>query len=47
MWSRLRRRSMAPRRPMLFREQIPLAIVTVGLLVAGVVFAAVLVVRAL
>jgi hypothetical protein len=44
MWSRLRRRSLAPRRPLLFREQIPLAIVTVGLLVAGVVVVAVLLV---
>ena len=37
MWRRLSRRSMAPRRPVVFREQIPLAIVAVGLLVAGVV----------
>jgi hypothetical protein len=37
MWTRFRRRSMAPRRPVLFREQIPLAIVSVVLLVAGVV----------
>jgi hypothetical protein len=36
---------MAPRRPILFREQIPLAIVTVGLLVVGVVFVVVLVVE--
>jgi hypothetical protein len=34
---------MAPRRPLLFREQIPLAIVTVGLLVAGVAVVIVLV----
>jgi hypothetical protein len=28
MWKRLRRRSMAPRRPILFSEQIALALVT-------------------
>ena len=28
---------MAPRRPVLFREQIPLALVSIVLLVAGVV----------
>jgi hypothetical protein len=38
MWARFRRRSMAPRRPLLFREQIPLAIVSVVVLVAGVAF---------
>jgi hypothetical protein len=37
MWSRFRRRSMAPRRPVLFREQIPLAAVSVVLLIVGVV----------
>jgi hypothetical protein len=34
---------MAPRRPLLFREQIPLAIVSVALLVAGVAVVIVLV----
>jgi hypothetical protein len=36
---------MAPRRPVLFREQIPLAVVTVTLLVAGVIAAVVLLVE--
>ena len=34
---------MAPRRPLLFREQLPLAVVSVVLLLAGVAFFAVLV----
>ena len=38
MWRRLMRKSMAPRRPLLFLEQWPLALVTAILLVAGVVF---------
>jgi hypothetical protein len=38
MWARFRRRSMAPRRPVAFREQIPLAVVSVAVLLAGVVF---------
>jgi hypothetical protein len=46
MWKRFRRRSMAPRRPVLFRDQIPLAVVTVVLLVAGVAAMVVLVARA-
>ncbi len=37
MWSRFRRRSRGPRRPVLFREQIPVAVVNVVLRVAGVV----------
>ncbi len=37
MWARFRRRSMAPRRPVAFRDQIPLAVVSVGVLAAGVV----------
>ena len=37
---------MAPRRPVLFRDQIPLAVVTVVLLVAGVAAMVVLVARA-
>ena len=45
MWNRLARRSMAPRRPILFREQIPLALLSVGVLVAGVAFVVVLVLR--
>lgn len=36
MWSRFRRHSMAPRRPVAFRDQIPLAVVSVGLLLVGV-----------
>ena len=36
MWARFRRRSMAPRRPLLFREQVPLAAVSVVLGLAGV-----------
>jgi hypothetical protein len=36
---------MAPRRPVLFREQIPLAVVTVLFLVAGVVAVVVLLVE--
>lgn len=46
MWSRFRRRSMAPRRPVVFRDQIPLAIVSVLALVAGLVVFVVLLVRA-
>lgn len=46
MWSRFRRRSMAPRRPVVFRDQIPLAIVSVLALVAGLVVFVVLVVHA-
>jgi hypothetical protein len=42
MWSRLRRRTMSPRRPVLYPEQIPLAIVTAVLLVGGVAVVAVL-----
>jgi hypothetical protein len=37
---------MAPRRPVVFRDQIPLAIVSVLALVAGLVVFVVLVVRA-
>jgi len=45
MWARFRRRSMAPRRPLLFRDQIPLAVVSVVLLLAGVVAMVVLLVE--
>jgi hypothetical protein len=45
MWARFRRRSMAPRRPALFREQIPLAVVSAALLLAGVVAVVVLLVE--
>lgn len=34
MWRRLRGRSLAPRRPAVFREQWPLVVVT-GLAIAG------------
>jgi hypothetical protein len=37
MWSRLRRRSFAPRRPILFPEQYGLALVTALALIAGIV----------
>ena len=36
MWRRLRRRTMAPRRPVLFLEQYALALATVIVLVAGI-----------
>ena len=37
MWKRFRRRSFGPRRPVLFPEQWPLAILTILTLVASVV----------
>jgi hypothetical protein len=37
MWRRFRRRTMAPRRPMLFPEQYGLALVTALALVVGIV----------
>ena len=45
MWGRFRKRQ-APRRPIAFREQIPLAILSVGVLVAGVAAFVVLVAHA-
>ena len=36
MWRRLRRRTFAPRRPVLFPEQYGLALVTVVVIVAGI-----------
>jgi hypothetical protein len=36
MWKRLRRKSMAPTRPVLFPEQYGLALVTVIVIVAAV-----------
>jgi hypothetical protein len=36
MWRRLRRRTMAPRRPVLFLEQYALALATAIVLVAGI-----------
>jgi len=39
MWRRLRRRTFAPRRPVLFLEQYALALVTVVALVAGIALA--------
>lgn len=36
MWRRVRRRSMAPRRPAVFPEQYALALVTVVVLLIGV-----------
>jgi len=44
MWKRLRRKSMAPRRPVLFPEQIGLAVVT-ALVIVGSVVLVVLVLR--
>ena len=38
MWRRLRRKSMAPRRPILFEEQYALALVT-GIVLVGSVLA--------
>ena len=40
MWRRLRRRSMAPRRPVLFEDQWALAIVTGIVLVASIALVA-------
>lgn len=37
MWRRFRRRSMAPRRPMLFERQYSLALVTAIVVVGSVV----------
>ena len=36
MWARVRRRSLAPRRPALFMEQWALALVTAAALVVGI-----------
>jgi len=36
MWRRLNRRTLAPRRPILYMEQWPLALVSVVLLVLGI-----------
>ena len=36
MWRRLRRRTMAPRRPVLFPDQYALAIVTMLVLLASI-----------
>jgi hypothetical protein len=36
MWRRLRRRTMAPRRPILYADQLPLALVTGVVLVASI-----------
>jgi hypothetical protein len=36
MWRRLRRRTMAPRRPLLYEDQWPLALVTAFVLVASI-----------
>jgi hypothetical protein len=45
MWRRLRRKSFAPRRPVLFEEQYALALVTGILLVGSVVAVMVWVLR--
>jgi len=36
MWKRLRRRSLAPGRPALYRDQIGLAVVTLAALASGI-----------
>ena len=40
MWRRLRRRTMAPRRPLLFEGQYALALVTAIVLVGSIAFVA-------
>jgi hypothetical protein len=40
MWRRVRRRTFAPRRPLLFRGQYALALVTAILLLAGLAMVA-------
>ena len=40
MWRRLRRRTMAPRRPLLFEGQYALALVTAIVLVGSLTFVA-------
>ncbi len=40
MWRRFRRRSMAPRRPILFPDQWTLAIVTAPVLLGSIAFVA-------
>jgi hypothetical protein len=42
MWRRLRRKSLAPRRPMLFEEQYALALLTGIVLVGSIVGVAIL-----
>ncbi len=37
MWRRFRRRTMAPRRPLLYADQVPLAVVTGVVLVGSIV----------
>jgi hypothetical protein len=39
MWSRLRRRTLAPRRPAVFPHQWPLAVLSVAAIIGGVAFA--------
>ena len=36
MWRRLRRRTMAPRRPLLYADQVPLALVTAVVLIGSI-----------
>lgn len=45
MWRRLRRKSLAPRRPVLFPEQVPLAVVTGLVLVGSIVYVVLVVFR--
>ena len=40
MWRRLRRRTMAPRRPLLFEGQYALALVTAIVTIASIAFVA-------
>jgi hypothetical protein len=46
MWSRFRRKSMAPRRPALFEEQYALALVTAIVVIASIVAVVVVLARA-
>jgi hypothetical protein len=39
MWKRLRRRTMAPSRPMAFPDQIPLLVLVVLVLIASIALA--------
>ena len=36
MWRRLRRRSMAPNRPLMYPDQLGLVLISVGGIVAGI-----------
>ena len=42
LWKRFRRRSLAPRRPAVFLEDVPLVVLTFLLLAGGIAFALVI-----